>query len=514
MATLKRILLWIAAIIVGGYTFIFITALFDEEGYNAIPYIAVFGVVLFFIIRALRKPKAKKQSIDIGRSTGSPQGYTEKSSRQDESSVVSYRAMDMEDALQVKDYVVVDVETTGLHPETDEIIEVAAIRCIGGRFEAFRSLVFPRNRIPEYVTELTGIRNIDVMNAPQIKQVAPKLLDFILGLPIVAHNAPFDVQFIAKAFEKIGANVDMRYIDTVQLARIAFPGMQNYKLGTLIEALDLIKGKQQHRAESDATATLRLFELCQNKIPRMAAEAQRLREQEKLEEKVYHLNQFGMQAEAAGNVEKAIGYYEDILEEKIALPNAYMRLAVIYKKQHRWADVVRVCDAALTVLPGTPGKLCQPEEWEKRKAYALAKMGNNDIVDSAKPSVCLEEEESSYTTTAPIIEEKTEMQPQVIVREVYVREPQPDPLPEPQKKKSWFDDLPESEWKRRMERIAENKRNGVACCPKCGSTSLSVNKKGYSFVKGFLLTPLGGTIGMNKLKVTCLNCGHKFKPGR
>ncbi len=385
MATLKKILLWIAAIVVGVYTFIFITALFDEEGYNAIPYIAVFGVVLFFIIRALRKPKAKKQSIDMGRSTGSPQGYTEKSSRQNESSVVSYRAMDMEDALQVKDYVIVDVETTGLHPETDEIIEVAAIRCIGGRFEAFRSLVFPRNRIPEYVTELTGIRNIDVMNAPQIKQVAPKLLDFIRGLPIVAHNAPFDVKFIAAAFEKIGADIDMRYIDTVQLSRIAFPGMQNYKLGTLIGALDLIQGKQQHRAESDATATLRLFRLCQSEIPRRAAEKQkhreqaqfeekRLREQAQLEEKVYHLNQFGMQAEAAGNEEKAIGYYEDVLEEKGVIPHAYMRLAVIYKKQHRWEDVVRVCDAALAVLPGTPGKLCQPEEWEKRKAYAISQM--------------------------------------------------------------------------------------------------------------------------------------------
>ena len=367
MATLKRILLWIAAIIVGGFTFIFILALFGEDGYNSIPYIIVLGVALFSIIRALRNPKAKKQSADIGRSNDRPQGYVEISPCPGGSSVVSYRAMDLEDALQVEDYVVVDIETTGLHPETDEIIEVAAIRSIGGKFEAFRSFVFPRNRIPEYVTQLTGIRNIDVMNAPQIKQVAPKLRDFIRDLPIVAHNAPFDVKFIAAAFEQIGANIDMRYIDTVQLARTAFPGMQNYKLGTLIEALDLIRGKQQHRAESDATATLRLFKLCQGEIPRRADEEQRQRKQAQLEEKAYHLNQFGMQAEAAGNVEKAIGYYEDVLEEKGVIPHAYMRLAVIYKKQHRWEDVVRVCDAALAVLPGNQGKMCQPLEWEKRK---------------------------------------------------------------------------------------------------------------------------------------------------
>lgn len=374
MATLKRILLWIAAIIVGGLTFIFFTALFQENGQYSIPYVAVLGVALFFIIRALRKPRTGKSSNQGAQSVDALQTVSDRLPRKDGASVVSYQAMSLEESLQVGDYAVVDVETTGLHPETDEIIEVAAIRCIGGKFEAFKTLVFPRNRIPEYVTQLTGIRNIDVMNAPQIKKVAPKLLDFVRDLPIVAHNAPFDVKFIAAAFETIGANIDMRYIDTVPLARLAYPGLQNYKLATLIDALELIQGKQQHRAESDATATLRLFELCRNEIPRKAADKKRLQEESQLEEKVYHLNQFGMQAEAAGNVEKAIGHYEDVLEEKVVLPHAYMRLAVLYKKQHQWEDVVRVCDAALAVLPGTPGKLCQPEEWEKRKTYAISQM--------------------------------------------------------------------------------------------------------------------------------------------
>ncbi len=383
MATLKRILLWIAAIIVGGLTFIFFTALFQENGQYSIPYVAVLGVALFFIIRALKKPRTGESSNQGAQSVDVLQTVSNRLPRRDGASIVSYQAMSLEESIQVEDYVVVDVETTGLHPETDEIIEVAAIRCIGGRFETFKTLVFPRYRIPEHVTQLTGIRNIDVINAPQIKQVAPKLLDFIRGLPIVAHNAPFDVQFIGAAFAKINADINMKYIDTVQLARVAYPGMQNYKLGTLIENLNLIQGKQQHRAESDAAATLRLFKLCQSEIPNRIAEEhrqreqaqieeKRLREQAQLEEKVYHLNQFGMQAEAAGNVEKAIGYYEDVLEEKGVIPHSYMRLAVIYKKQHRWEDVVRVCDAALAVLPGTPGKLCQPEEWEKRKAYAIS----------------------------------------------------------------------------------------------------------------------------------------------
>jgi len=112
-----------------------------------------------------------------------------------------------------------------------------------------------------------------------------------------------------------------------------------------------------------------------------------------------------------------------------------------------------------------------------------------------------------FVVPAPEIPaEQLPPEPEIVQKEPEIVQKEP--------KKSWLDSLQETEYTRRQKRIAENKRNGVACCPKCGSTSLSVNKKGYSFVKGVLITPLGGTIGMNKLKVTCLNCGHTFKPGR
>lgn len=71
------------------------------------------------------------------------------------------------------------------------------------------------------------------------------------------------------------------------------------------------------------------------------------------------------------------------------------------------------------------------------------------------------------------------------------------------------------------QRIAENRAAGIACCPKCGSTSISANRKGYSLGKAaagvFVAGPIGlvgGTLGANKLEVTCLNCGHKFRPGK
>lgn len=83
---------------------------------------------------------------------------------------------------------------------------------------------------------------------------------------------------------------------------------------------------------------------------------------------------------------------------------------------------------------------------------------------------------------------------------------------------------PESDWKRQQRQKEERKRraaeDGVACCPRCGSTSLSLNKKGFGggkatagmFLTGSLGGAVAGTFGMNKKKITCLNCGYTYKP--
>ncbi len=369
MGKVKRVLQWIAVIFLCFLELLYILSILTGQGEGVFLPMVICAVPAFFIIRSLRSGSpAASRSAEPRRRSGP--------------SLVTFRALPSAEILTVQDYVVLDVETTGLHPETDEIIEVAAIRSIAGNLDGFTTLVFPRHRIPAEVTQLTGIRNVDVLNAPQIKDVAPKLLDFIRGYPVVAHNAPFDVKFLAAAFDTIGADIDIRYIDTVPLARAAFPGMPNYKLETLIRELELLDGEQEHRAGSDTEATLKLFELCRKEIPVQAEKAEREQRQAAIEEKAYHLNQYGTEAEAAGNVGRAISYYEDVIADGAVLPNAYMRLAVIYKKQHRWEDVVRVCDAALAVLPGHAGKWCQPEEWEKRKAYAVTKLGTKTAAPS------------------------------------------------------------------------------------------------------------------------------------
>lgn len=81
-------------------------------------------------------------------------------------------------------------------------------------------------------------------------------------------------------------------------------------------------------------------------------------------------------------------------------------------------------------------------------------------------------------------------------------------------------DIPKTKQQIAKERIAANRKEGIACCPKCGSTSLSANKKGYGIGKGVVSAAAFGAIGLaagninaNKVKITCLNCGYQFKPG-
>ena len=370
----------------------------SQDGFSFIGFLILAGInflVFRGIARRRRERREKKAAAAAARSAPAsplPPVGSAASRAACEDARVSVWAMSRDEAVAVQDYVALDVETTGLSPETDQIIEVAALRSVGGELTTFATFVRPTVPVPYEVTKLTGIRDKDVRSAPEIVEVAWQLAYFIGDLPIVAHNASFDAAFLARAFGAAGVDKRLVYIDTVSLARFAFPGMENYKLATLIRDLGLVDEEQRHRAGSDTVATMNLFELCRKEIPsrveqekqwREEAEARdrerreaesRAREQALKIEKANNLNMYGTQAEAAGNVEKAIMYYEDALSEGVAIANPYMRLSVLYRKQHRWADVVRVCDAAMNRLSAVEGKSYNLENYEKRKAYALAKL--------------------------------------------------------------------------------------------------------------------------------------------
>ena len=182
---------------------------------------------------------------------------------------VGYRPADEKMKISAAKYIVIDVETTGLSPDDDRIIEVAAVKCENDIIvDSFHSLINPGRRIPSNVTKLTGIKNADVAGAPDMDTVAPELSEFIDNLPLVAHNANFDIKFIANAFKRAGVSKGMLYIDTLVLARNAFPDMPNHKLSTLINELGLLDHEQEHRAMSDVEATQRLYTACKAQFAR------------------------------------------------------------------------------------------------------------------------------------------------------------------------------------------------------------------------------------------------------
>ena len=94
-------------------------------------------------------------------------------------------------------YVSIDLETTGLNPKRDRIIEIGAIRVEQGQIvEEFSTFVDPGRKLEERITELTGIRDEDLADAPQLDEVFPKLLEFMGELPLLGHSILFDYSFL------------------------------------------------------------------------------------------------------------------------------------------------------------------------------------------------------------------------------------------------------------------------------------------------------------------------------
>ncbi len=162
-------------------------------------------------------------------------------------------------------YVVVDLETTSLSPRDGEIIEIGAVKFDQDNEAAcFSTLVRPKYGIPRVVTELTGISNIDVQRAPELDAVLPQLMSFIGNCPIVAHNAGFDVYFLLIELMRRNSTLPNDVFDTLEMSRIAFPGLPAYRLQDLKESLDL-GDYQSHRSLSDARCTAALFRQCQSR---------------------------------------------------------------------------------------------------------------------------------------------------------------------------------------------------------------------------------------------------------
>jgi ATP-dependent DNA helicase DinG len=147
--------------------------------------------------------------------------------------------------------VALDIETTGLDPQTDAILEIGAVRFDGSRVEdEWSTLINPGRHIPEFITGLTGISDEMVRQAPKIREVLDELAAFIGDLPILGHNIQFDLSF----FKKYNLFLLNERIDTYELAAVLLPSASRYNLGALGQALG-IPLPATHRALDDARVT-------------------------------------------------------------------------------------------------------------------------------------------------------------------------------------------------------------------------------------------------------------------
>jgi ATP-dependent DNA helicase DinG len=152
--------------------------------------------------------------------------------------------------------VALDLETTGLDPQKDAIIEIGAVRFVGNRIEdEFSMLINPGRHIPEFITGLTGISDDMVRKAPRILEVVDELRAFLKGTPILGHNIQFDLSFLRK-FNVIVLN---DIIDTYELASVLMPSASRYNLGALGLQLG-IPLPATHRALDDARVTAAAFQ--------------------------------------------------------------------------------------------------------------------------------------------------------------------------------------------------------------------------------------------------------------
>ena len=157
------------------------------------------------------------------------------------------------------EFVVFDLETTGLNPVQNEIIEIGAVKIKNGEVvDDFSSLVKPEQNISGKITEITGIDNNMVKDAPSFEKVFTSFIEFIDGCPLVAHNMDFDYSFIRKPLSEYKNNSEITLIDTLTLARAVLPELKNHKLATLVNYYD-ISLDNHHRALDDSKATALLF---------------------------------------------------------------------------------------------------------------------------------------------------------------------------------------------------------------------------------------------------------------
>lgn len=163
--------------------------------------------------------------------------------------------------MTLKDYIILDLETTGLSKYSSNITEIAAIKVEDGEIkDVFQTLVNPEMHIPSNITRLTGITDSMVSESPTIKEALPDFINFMEDKIMVAHNATFDHGFIEyHAAKHLNHQVTNQKLCTKKLANRLVPQLPSKKLSSLCSHFE-VTNEQAHRAMADVKATYQVFQ--------------------------------------------------------------------------------------------------------------------------------------------------------------------------------------------------------------------------------------------------------------
>lgn len=162
----------------------------------------------------------------------------------------------------IDNYCVLDLETTGLSPNYDSIIEIGIIKVKENKIvDKYNSLINPGFLINEYITSITGITNEMLKGKPKIIDLKKEVLNFIGNDVLVGHNISFDVSFLQKGFNEELKN---EYIDTLQFCRKLFKELSHHRLTDMSNYLEI--SRNEHRSMSDCLCTKELYDCIKEKM--------------------------------------------------------------------------------------------------------------------------------------------------------------------------------------------------------------------------------------------------------
>jgi len=284
-------------------------------------------------------------------------------------------------------YCVLDLETTGFSPLTEKITEIGIMKLKEGKvIDQLSCFVNPQKPIPARVVEVTNITDYMVQDAETIEKVFPKILDFIEGSVLVAHNADFDIGFLKHNAKVLGYDFDFTYLDTLSLAKELFPDYKTYKLGRIAKNLG-IKVVVAHRALDDVDTTVKVFNIMLEKLKERGAKTiedidilgsdEKSKKEEYKKVRTYHAIILAKDYVGLKNLYKLVSYsHLDYFYKKPRI------LKSIYKKYSEGLIIGSACSEGelyKAILLGKPDE--EIEEIAKEYDYLeIQPIGNNDYL--------------------------------------------------------------------------------------------------------------------------------------